>query len=125
MYIIDSERCFKSAELKHPKAEKFPDAIGFSVYSNRRNTVDFFKSVFELLWNERAELNEELIKADKMQKEFINVAAHELRTPIVPILGLSEILRSRTIKDTSSSDTSSSRKKQNLEMLDIVIEKRW
>ncbi len=67
------------------------------------------------------ELNEELIKADKMQKEFINVAAHELRTPIVPILGLSEILRSRTIKDTSSSDTSSSRKKQDLEMLDIVI----
>jgi two-component system, OmpR family, sensor histidine kinase VicK len=119
MYIIDSERCFR-AELKHPKAEKFPDAIGFSVYSNRRNTVDFFKSVFELLWNER-QLNEELIKADKMQKEFINVAAHELRTPIVPILGLSEILRSRTIKDTSSSDTSSSRKKQDLEMLDIVI----
>jgi len=114
MYIIDGQRCFR-AELKHPKAENFPDAIGFSVYSNRRNTVDFFKSVFELLWNER-QLNEELIKADKMQKEFINVAAHELRTPIVPILGLSEILRSRTIKDTYSS-----RKKQDLEMLDIVI----
>jgi len=114
MYIIDGERCFR-AELKHPKAEKFPDAIGFSVYSNRRNTVDFFKSVFELLWNER-KLNEELLMTDKMQKEFINVAAHELRTPIVPILGLSEILRSRTIKDMSSS-----RKKQDLEMLDIVI----
>jgi two-component system, OmpR family, sensor histidine kinase VicK len=114
MYIIDGERCFR-AELKHPKAEKFPDAIGFSVYSNRRNTVDFFKSVFELLWNER-KLNEELLMTDKMQKVFINVAAHELRTPIVPILGLSEILRSRTIKDTSSS-----RKKQDLEMLDIVI----
>ena len=114
MYIIDGERCFR-AESKHPKAEKFPDAIGFSVYSNRRNTVDFFKSVFELLWNER-KLNEELLMTDKMQKEFINVAAHELRTPIVPILGLSEILRSRTIKDTSSS-----RKKQDLEMLDIVI----
>ena len=114
MYIIDGERCFR-AELKHPKAEKFPDAIGFSVYSNRRNTVDFFKSVFELLWNER-KLNEELLMTDKMQKVFINVATHELRTPIVPILGLSEILRSRTIKDTSSS-----RKKQNLEMLDIVI----
>jgi signal transduction histidine kinase len=114
MYIIDGERCFR-AESKHPKAEKFPDAIGFSVYSNRRNTVDFFKSVFELLWNER-KLNEELLMTDKMQKVFINVAAHELRTPIVPILGLSEILRSRTIKDTSSS-----RKKQDLEMLDIVI----
>jgi signal transduction histidine kinase len=27
-----------------------------------------------------------------MQKEFINVAAHELRTPVQPILGLSEVL---------------------------------
>jgi signal transduction histidine kinase len=30
-----------------------------------------------------------------MQKEFIDIAAHELRTPIQPILGLSEILRSK------------------------------
>ena len=27
--------------------------------------------------------------------EFINIAAHELRTPIQPILGLSEIVRNR------------------------------
>ena len=38
--------------------------------------------------------NEELKKQEKMQKEFINIAAHELRTPIQPILGLSEVLRS-------------------------------
>jgi signal transduction histidine kinase len=31
-----------------------------------------------------------------MQREFINIAAHELRTPIQPILGLTEIIRSRT-----------------------------
>src|SRR6266516_5018493 len=30
-----------------------------------------------------------------MQKEFINIAAHELRNPIQPILGLSEVMRSR------------------------------
>jgi signal transduction histidine kinase len=30
-----------------------------------------------------------------MQKEFINVAAHELRTPIVPILGFGELLYSK------------------------------
>jgi signal transduction histidine kinase len=38
--------------------------------------------------------NEQLKNQEKMQKEFINIAAHELRTPIQPILGLSEILRS-------------------------------
>ena len=30
---------------------------------------------------------------EKMQKEFINVAAHELRTPIQPILGFTNILK--------------------------------
>src|SRR5688500_16412177 len=35
--------------------------------------------------------NEQLKVHDKMQKEFINVAAHELRTPIMPIIGLSEL----------------------------------
>jgi signal transduction histidine kinase len=30
-----------------------------------------------------------------MQKEFINIAAHELRTPIQPILGLSQFLKSK------------------------------
>jgi signal transduction histidine kinase len=43
--------------------------------------------------------NEQLKVHDNMQKEFINIAAHELRTPIQPILSLSEILRSK-IKDT-------------------------
>ena len=34
-----------------------------------------------------------LKESDKMKDEFINVAAHELRTPIQPILGLSEFIR--------------------------------
>ncbi|HET7344762.1 MAG TPA: hypothetical protein VFJ05_02700 [Nitrososphaeraceae archaeon] len=41
-------------------------------------------------------LNEELKKADIIQKEFINVAAHELLTPIQPIIGLSEIFLHNT-----------------------------
>jgi signal transduction histidine kinase len=61
MYIVDNQRAFR-AELKEPEAETFSEAIGFSVYSTRRNSVDFFKSVFELLWNER-KLNEDLKKA--------------------------------------------------------------
>lgn len=37
--------------------------------------------------------NEQLRQHDKIQKEFINMAAHELRTPIQPILGLTDVLR--------------------------------
>jgi signal transduction histidine kinase len=91
MYIIDRSK-FLRAELKRPEAEKFSDAIGLVVYSNRRTTVDSFESVFELLWNERV-LVEELKKADRMQKEFIGIAAHELKTPIQAILGMSGLLK--------------------------------
>jgi signal transduction histidine kinase len=38
------------------------------------------------------EANDQLERNNKLQKEFINIAAHELRTPIQPILGLSEIV---------------------------------
>jgi len=44
-----------------------------------------------------------------MQKEFINIAAHELRTPIQPILGLTEFVYSK-ITDTNQR-----------ELLDAVI----
>ena len=47
---------------------------------------------------------------DKMQKEFINIASHELRTPIQPILGLSQILQH---------DISSNTKQQ--EFLDALV----
>ena len=39
---------------------------------------------------------------DKIQTEFINIAAHELRTPIQPIMGLAEILRSKKDEISSS-----------------------
>jgi signal transduction histidine kinase len=41
------------------------------------------------------EANEQLTVHDKLQREFINIAAHELRTPLQPILGLSQILESK------------------------------
>ena len=39
--------------------------------------------------------NEELKYRDQLKDEFINVAAHELKTPLQPILGLCELLRDR------------------------------
>jgi two-component system sensor histidine kinase VicK len=47
--------------------------------------------MFELLWNERM-LNEESFKDYKLQEEFMNIAAHELRSPAQSILGYTELL---------------------------------
>lgn len=88
-------------ELKEPKADEFSNAIGFIVFSNNKVSVESSKSFFELLWNQRIQQEklkeyEKLKEADRIKTEFINVAAHELRTPVQPILGLSEVLRSKT-----------------------------
>jgi two-component system, OmpR family, sensor histidine kinase VicK len=89
MFIVDSHKLFR-AELREPNAEDLSESIGFTIFSTSKVSVNSFKSVFELLWSELI-LNEELKRADKMQKEFINIAAHELRTPAQSILGYAEL----------------------------------
>jgi signal transduction histidine kinase len=57
-----------------------------------------------------AKANDELKNHDIIQKEFINIAAHELRTPIQPILGLSGLL----LRDKQT-------EKKRQELLEIVF----
>jgi signal transduction histidine kinase len=86
-----------------------------AVYSDIKFLVKNFGSLLEALWNEReilesiivikdnlaesnkqlAQANEQLKNRDKIQQEFINIAAHELRTPIMPILGYAELFEAQ------------------------------
>ena len=52
MFIADNAKFFR-AELKDPHAGEFIEAIGFPIYSNSKPSVESFRSIFELLWNER------------------------------------------------------------------------
>jgi two-component system, OmpR family, sensor histidine kinase VicK len=97
LFVQDEERYF-IAEDKDPNAAETAEATSRVIYSNSKNGVKSFKSIFETLWKQ-SELyeqlriaNEKLILHDNMQKEFINIAAHELRTPIQPILVTAELL---------------------------------
>jgi two-component system, OmpR family, sensor histidine kinase VicK len=92
VFIVDGRLLFR-AEYRTDQAGKFSDATGYAVYSNSKPTVNSFKSFFEMLWNSRL-LAEKLKEADMLQREFIHVAAHELRTPIQPILGMAEMIES-------------------------------
>src|SRR5829696_6956060 len=86
-------------ELRDDSKSTFYEAIGLSTYSSSKAGVLSYVSIFENLWIQ-TELYEKLKVHDKMQKDFINIAAHELRTPIQPILGLTEAVLSKA-KDES------------------------
>jgi signal transduction histidine kinase len=66
--------------------------------------------------------NEQLGAHDKLQREFINIAAHELRTPIVPILTLSEVLYSK-VKERQQKEHMQEEREQEeqKEMLEIIL----
>ena len=87
--IVDNKVSFVM-ELKDDSKETFHEAIGLSTYSNSKAGVLSYVSMFESLWKQ-TELYEKLKSHEKMQKEFINIAAHELRTPTQAILGYAEL----------------------------------
>jgi signal transduction histidine kinase len=90
--LVVDRKYYLLIELKNDSKEVFAQAVGSAIFSNSRSTVLSYITMFDSLWRQ-SELYEKLEAHDKMQKEFINIAAHELRTPIQPILSLSGILR--------------------------------
>ena len=80
-------------ELRDYTKTTFIEAIGFTTYSTSKAGVLSYVAIFENLWIQ-SDLFEQLKRHDKMQRDFINIAAHELRTPMQPILGLTDIVRS-------------------------------
>ena len=93
LLIVDRKYSL-AIELKDDTKDTVYEAIGLATYSNSKSTVLSYVSMFETLWLQ-TELFDLLKIKDKIQKDFINVAAHELKTPIQPILGMSDILYSR------------------------------
>jgi signal transduction histidine kinase len=87
-----------------------------------RSIKNYVKKQNELT-KELENANEELKHRDRLKDEFINVAAHELRSPIQPILGLSQFLRSNKGRESSSSSSNCaamSLEKEN-ELLDVIV----
>ncbi len=106
--LIVDRASLLSAELKNDSKETSLEAIGFATYSNSKPTVLSYASIFESLWNQTQlyehirYLYEQLKSQDKMKQEFMDIAAHELRTPIQPILGLAQVLKDQTSDATQT-----------------------
>jgi signal transduction histidine kinase len=71
--------------------ENFIEAVGMATYSNSKPTVVSYVSIFESLWTQ-VDLYEQLKTHDKMQKEFINIASHEMKTPTQAIIGYTDLI---------------------------------
>ena len=119
--LIVDNRAYLMMELKDDSKKTFHEAIGLSTYSNSKAGVLSYVSMFESLWKE-TELYEVLKSNEKMQREFINIAAHELRTPMVPILGFSELLYSNVLLHSNvKGQQQEEQQKEMLEMLEIIL----
>jgi signal transduction histidine kinase len=65
--------------------------------------------------------NEKLSLQSKIQRDFINITAHELRTPIVPIITLSELLYSKIKKENKTQKNPSKENEKKQEFLEVIL----
>lgn len=89
------------------------------------NTISELKEKEEALEESNKNLllaNEKLSLQSKIQRDFINITAHELRTPIVPIITLTELLYNKITKENKTQKknlSKESEKKQ--EFLQVIL----
>jgi signal transduction histidine kinase len=96
-------------------------AISALIFFILRRNVALERKVEERT-SELRTANEELRIHDKVQKEFINIAAHELRTPIVPILNLSELLYSKVLLYSNVKGQQQEQgQEEQREMLEVIL----
>jgi len=109
--VVDGKKALV-LEIKDDTKLNFDDAILLAILTYSPHVVSSYNSIFAILWRQ-TELNEQIREQnlqlqrkneelnklklqmeihDKIQTEFINIAAHELRTPTQSIVGYCEMM---------------------------------
>ena len=103
--IIDKKSVF-IIDVKDDNKDNFIEAVGYATFHTSKSRTESYNFIFDTIWRQ-ADLYDSLREANKnllysyqkleehdaMEKEFINLAAHELRTPSQSIIGYSEMLK--------------------------------
>jgi signal transduction histidine kinase len=102
--LVDKEFSF-IIDINDDMQQNFLKAVGYAIYSASESRTESYNFIFDTIWKQ-ADLQESLIQSnkqlseankrlklyDKLQKDFVNMAAHELRTPAQSIIGYAELL---------------------------------
>ena len=105
-FLIVDKKSILIIDVKDDTQENFIEAVGYATYHTSKSRTESYNFIFDTIWRQ-ADLHESLREANKnllysyqkleehdaMEKEFINIAAHELRTPSQSIIGYSEMLK--------------------------------
>ena len=81
-------------EMKDDAEDNPYEAVGRATYSNSTSLVLSLYQIYGIMWKQ-AELYENIKMHNRMQSEFVNIAAHEIRTPVQPILGMADIIEAQ------------------------------
>lgn len=98
--VVVDRRLSLAVELKDDSQDDINKALRSAVYSNTKSAAISYVAIFESLWKQVEQIDQvnslckQLKDQQTDQREFISIAAHELRAPIQPILGLAEVLKS-------------------------------
>jgi signal transduction histidine kinase len=112
--LIVDRREVMTWELRDDNIQNPYEAGGLATYSNNKSIASSYATIFETFWKQ-TELYEQSKNFNKMQNDFINIAAHELRTPIQPILGLTQVLQTKIKNHDNSNST------EYQELLDTIV----
>ena len=105
-FLIVDKKSILIIDVRDDTQENFIEAVGYATYHTSKSRTESYNFIFDTIWRQ-ADLHDSLREANKnllysyqkleeqdaMEKEFINIAAHELRTPSQSIIGYSELLK--------------------------------
>jgi two-component system, OmpR family, sensor histidine kinase VicK len=99
--VADSSESQDYHDVAQNQDDALEEMIDLGTYSNNKSIVLSYAIVFETLWRQ-LELNKQVSgifdkqrAQDNANTDLLGIAAHELRDPIQPVLGLAEMLQSK------------------------------
>ena len=88
--VIDRLRVVLS-EIKDDTKKDYYDSIGLTIFIEGKSSALSYTTIFNSLWKQ-TEICQQLESIDEYKNEFLSMLSHELKTPLVPIRGYTEML---------------------------------